>query len=372
MQVRKSIRFKQKKASDYKITGVILLIIAAIFLFLGVKDIITFSTKPVNLNEDSWDNLKNGQHVVIDVDRSMEFYTLNTRIHKTNGVKTSETKDGGEVLYPYVSKEDEISGYYPITKYIGVKVNEGQMSQVQKIIDQSYDYMAADYLGTDLYGYIDKTFTSSYSIHIEGTLKKMSKTEREYAEQLLTNYYGYTNSQVDKMLVPYVVKKGSIVMGYTFTGIAVVFAVIGIITLLIASKKKKEETEELYRPTTYQQGTAMGNMSSQGPDTLYTGNVNQPDTLYSGDSFMRVDTPNPSYNPNGTDPYGSYNSGAAGANGADPYGGYMNAQKYGTMQDWQNSANNDWNGNSASSSTLDDSASHGMTLNGSTDLKDWK
>ena len=313
---REKVAFvKTRRTGNSVFNAVVFIIAAVVMLCLGVSNFIKYSAKPTDIKTADPSKLKNGQYVSMEIDNSLDCYCLNTKETRRYGIKTSESKDGGEYAIPLMTDGEEIEGYKHINYVIGYKVNQSKMDTFDRLVDDTFERTAGYEEAGKFYGYIYGGSTSP--IKIEGSLKKMQAQEKNYLMELLQDY-GYSYAQASEMIIPYVIKFGNISSAYAFLIGGAVMLIVGLIILALHSKAKKKEeamTYAGYNPgstnvdpygsDTYGNNTygSQGMTTGAGvSDTLYTGNAPASDTLYTGAGMGA-----------NNDKYGSY-MGGYGAN----------------------------------------------------------
>ena len=92
------------------------LIMGAVLTFLGVKDMIILSKDPIYLMEEDPDDLKSGDHVILDVTAVFPAAISVTETTKTMGVTTSSRESKRFYTIPYLH-EEKINGLKVLTPY---------------------------------------------------------------------------------------------------------------------------------------------------------------------------------------------------------------------------------------------------------------
>jgi len=212
------------------------------FIVLGLfcmvyGTILTVSMKmpATDLYNTDWEKLKANQHVEVDMDFLMDCYMVYER--------------DGEVTGAYYTLPDlwvEEDGIYMV-HFMGVAATKDQFSKFDSIVDKSYEWW------NDTEGTVE---WNNDSVKIDGYLRKMSANDKKYMTELLQDW-GYTSTEIDQMMIPYVImSNGSSMWGMIVAGLLllVVGGVVLAITIVRIIKSRQEN--QAFRPANY--GTGYG------------------------------------------------------------------------------------------------------------------
>lgn len=214
------------------------------FVLLGIAcivygTILTISMKmpATDLYNTDWESLRANQHVEVDMDFLMDCYMVYER--------------DGEVTGAYYTLPDllvEEDGIY-MAHFMGVAATKDQFSKFDSIVDKSYEWW------NDTEGTVE---WNNDSVKIDGYLRKMSSNDKKYMTELLQDW-GYTSTEIDQMMVPYVImSNGSSMWGLILAGVLllVVGGVVLAITIVRIIKSRQEN--QAFRPANYGSGTGYG------------------------------------------------------------------------------------------------------------------
>lgn len=194
-----------------------------LFIVMSVITLIKVSNPPVDFYSLAPQDIKGSMHISGDIDFVMDCVTSKVEETRLLGViKTSEKEEARTYGVPFMYQDDK--GMVYIDAVMGMSANNSlDYGKIDRIIDASWKW------------WDDTTGTVPYpteSFKVDGLTRKMNKQEKElYIEYLV--YCGYSESEANQMLVPYVVSNvsksrnvSSIIIG------AVLLLVGGIITAL--------------------------------------------------------------------------------------------------------------------------------------------
>ena len=201
------------------------LIFGMIMLVYGLILNINLRKPAVDLYSIDWNDLHGSQHVVVDLDFLMDPYML----YEKDGTVTSQ-------FYTIPDLYQGEDGRLYMGGFMGVAVTKENFSKYDKLVDQSWEWW------TDETGTV--AFTSE-PIHIDGYIRKMSANDKKYMRQYLQDM-GYTSSEIDQLIVPYVLmNNASSNLGFIFGGL-IVLVLGGVFTALAVMRplkdKKAQET----------------------------------------------------------------------------------------------------------------------------------
>ncbi len=331
--------------------GILLVAVLGIMLtFMGARDTIKMSKDPINMNTADWGTLEAGDHVQITIDIVWGMFYTEVTEESTFGITTDSRESGRGYVIPHLY--EKYQGFYDIDYYIGLRLaNANDYRVIEQILSE-----------TDAW-YYDTTGTVDYgmtTLYIDGTLEKMDSEEKELMRSYLISC-GYTNSEVDRIMCPYMITKGNPTASKVILTIGIVFDVIllGIIGFFLYQNKKEKDqfaahtymgvsrtgTTDIYGGSNYGGnnfgGTDYGASNQYNP--TYDGST-YGDTSYGGtNTYGGTSTYGQESTYGGTNTYGQSSSyGATDTYGqSSSYGAtdtYGQSSSYGT----QDSQNNDW------------------------------
>ena len=266
-----------KKSSDPKTnlltTTISVFIIAIVLIVMAVPNYIRMKSEPVNLNKvKNWSEIKPNTHVKFKIYYCLDAYAANTTRHKVAGVTVNESESSRNYMIPHFAYK---GGILDIDCIIGYR--SSSYSQMEKMIDSTWDYLE----GRD-------SQLNTVPIEFDGLFKKMSNKEFELMKEYVLDYYDLTEAEVEDYVLPYKLETCEVKTQFILIIIAIVLLGVGVITLLLYLKKRKEETEiytssagkvlnddfEYYGPEgsnaikapTYQ----YGGTNTYGQDNMYT------------------------------------------------------------------------------------------------------
>ncbi len=329
----------------------ILLFIGAlgiILTFMGAKDTIKMSKDPVNMNTTDWSTLEAGDHVQITIDMVWGQFYYETTDNTTFGITTSSRESGRGYAIPHLFVNDE--GFYDIDYYVGLRLaSQSDYNVIEQVLAES-DAWYYDTTGTVDYGMT--------TLYIDGTLEKMDSEEKDLMREYLLGC-GYTNSEIDQIMCPYMITRGNKSASKITLGIGIVFDVILLVILgYLFYQKKKEDAQ--FSGHTYMGVSQTGSSDIYG-GTNYGGNnfggtdygaSNQYNNTYDGsvygdNSYGGTNTYGQSSIYGATDTYGQNSSyGATDTYGqSSSYGAtdtYGQSNSYGSSYGTQESQSNEW------------------------------
>lgn len=244
---------------------ILVAVLGIMFTYMGVKDSIKLAKDPINMDTTDWGTLKAGDHVQITIDMIWGQVYTETTEENTFGITTDSRESGRGYAIPHLYVDNQ--GFYNIDYYIGLRIsNQNDYRVIEQILAES-DAWYYDTTGTVDYG-----MTTMY---IDGTLEKMDSEEKELMRSYLIGC-GYTNSEVDRIMCPYMITKGNPTAAKVSLTIGIVFDVIllGIIGFFLYQNKKEKDQ---FAGQTY-----MG-VSQTGTTDIYGG------SNYGGNNFGGTD-----------------------------------------------------------------------------------
>lgn len=199
------------KAIRFLFIGILGLALA----FMGVRGLVISNVKaPIDLYDPylDWANLKNGDHIVMDIDFLAGQYMY-----------TEE--DGKEIsrgyLLPELYADDE--GYINIGYCVGVVAGQDAFTNFEKLQDESYDWWENE----------DAPWPTNV-IHVDGYLRKMDSQERKFAIETLEEY-GF--DQADDRVIPFMIMQSQSNLAYIgMTALGLIIALVGGIFVVVSVK----------------------------------------------------------------------------------------------------------------------------------------
>ena len=167
----------------------VFLILGIALAVLGGKGLVTSIIMPPKYIYDpecDWSQLKSGQRVYVELDYIWDCYEETT---SDSGSAVSR-----QYALPDIRVDDE--GYYYNAHFIGVTAKASEFSQFDKLNEDSIDWENGEYDQLGERGYIT----------YDGYLKKMGKEELSFLQSYLKSN-GYTDSEIDSMIVPVVLMR---------------------------------------------------------------------------------------------------------------------------------------------------------------------
>jgi len=163
----------------------LLIIIGIAVIIMSVKDIKTSKKDPIDLNDSSvdWSELEVGDHVEMDVDFLMDYFT-------------ALEKDGKETNRVYAMPHIDDSGdYFTFDNFIGISVNDEDFGTFDALVDESSDWWNSD-----------EVELNTTPVHIEGKVAKLDKEKLgffdEYLDRLDINDSVIDSSMHEYYIVP--------------------------------------------------------------------------------------------------------------------------------------------------------------------------
>ncbi|MBO7375283.1 MAG: hypothetical protein J6U09_05690 [Lachnospiraceae bacterium] len=159
-------------------------------VFLGGKGLF-FRMKPAQFlyaQDCNWDELKNGQRVRADIDFVFEPFCETTQDGKSTNCL---------YLFPDLREREDGSVY--IANFMGVQVMAKDYSTYDSIVNCSASVWdkGEGHLG------------DGGVVKFDGYLRKMDDEELGFLKKTLTKYWGYDESQLDDLIVPYIMVKNN-------------------------------------------------------------------------------------------------------------------------------------------------------------------
>ena len=281
-------------------------IVGLVFLGLGLYKLIPTWKEPVDLFNMELSELNNRDHVKFEVE-----YVLGCAV----SVETQTTRNGSVVkkeetsriyIIPELIVADD--GYVDIGNYYLVEVGKKDFAKMENLYNRFWDWYDYDY---EKYGWLysetdynDIVYGSgSANFLVDGVLAKTEAKERSYAKDALLTM-GDDNESIDQYLLADLKIDATANGGTPFAIMGAIFAVIGVVGILLVLKKSKQEAENAY-------GNTAAN-GAYGATATYTGN-------YGGTAYGNGAT--------GTNGYGDANTGYNGTGAANT--GYTGNTAYG-------------------------------------------
>ena len=195
-----------------------LAIVGIAVVIIGLKESISMSKAPIDLNDPSvdWSQLKAGDHVEMDITFLFDQFSTTTR-------------DGKEVVRYYAIPKIESTDqqYYEITDFIAIDVNDSSLnSQYDKLCNDTIDWWN-DETGKEFKG---------ESIHFDGIVKKLNNDTAGFFKDYLKhiNYDDNFISSTQYELGLFPAQNGNIVIII----IGVLAALVGIVAIVIKIVRK--------------------------------------------------------------------------------------------------------------------------------------
>lgn len=299
-------------------------ILGIMFTYMGAKDTIKMSKDPINMNTADWGTLEAGDHVQITIDMVWGQFYMETTDETTFGITTSSRESGRGYAIPHLYVDSQ--GFYNIDYYIGLRLgNQNDYKVIEQVLAES-DAWYYDTTGTVNYGMT--------TLYIDGTLEKMDSEEKELMRQYLISC-GYTSSEVDRIMCPYMITRGNLKSSKVFLGIGIALDVILLACLGFYFYQGKKEKDR------FAGHTYMG-VSSTGSTDIYGGS-NYGGSNFGGSNYGASNQYNNTYDGSvyGDTSYGGTNSyGQSSSYGATDT--YASNNTYGSSYGTQESQNNDW------------------------------
>ncbi|MCI8417640.1 MAG: hypothetical protein HFI33_09160 [Lachnospiraceae bacterium] len=191
----------------------ILLAFACGMFYMSARDFVV-SLKPIISFEDmlNGEELKVGSHVEGNVPFIIDYFATETSTTKYKDGSTRSSKNGRYYLIPTA------------TGYVGLKGREVDVSELGKITDETYEYLMGG----------PEPTTEKY---MTGVVDPMDDELAGYFYEYLEDM-GYTQSELDAMGEPLVIKFVS------FTAVRIMFAIsifLLILTVFLIIRKYKKE-----------------------------------------------------------------------------------------------------------------------------------
>ena len=310
-----------------------------VLTFLGAKDVINMSKDTINMDTADWGTLKAGDHVSITIDMVWGQFYYETQEQSTLGVVTNSTETARGYAIPHLFINGD--GYYDIDYYIGLRL---MRPEDYRIIEQILEESDAWYYDTT--GTVDYGMTT---MHIDGTLEKMDGEEKQLMEEYLLDC-GYTQSEIDQIVCPYMINRGNSKASGITLGIGIFFDALCLVILgiLFFSHRKEKNTY-----------TYMG-VAQTGSYDIYGG----PD--YGGSNYGASNKSKPTYDGSeygdtsygGTNTYGQTGS-YGGSNSYGQSGSYGGSSSYGQTGSYGGSSSYGQTGSYGGSSSYGQTESYG-------------
>ena len=212
------------------VSGIGLVVLGLACLVYGTILTVSMKMPAKDIYNTDWESLKANQHVELDMDFLMDCYMVYER--------------DGEVTGAYYALPDlyvDDSGIY-IAHYMGVAATKAQFSTFDRIVDKSFEWW------DDEEGTVE---WNTETVHIDGYLRKMSSNDKKYMTELLQEY-GYSSTEIDQMMVPYVImSNGSSMWGLIVAGLLMLVLGGVILGITIVRIIKSRQENQAFRPANY-------------------------------------------------------------------------------------------------------------------------
>ena len=330
-------------------------VLGIVLTFLGGKDILKMSQAPINMDTVDWGTLEAGDHVQVTIDMVWGQFYYETREQSTYGIVTDSRESARGYAIPHLFVDEQ--GYYDIDYYVGLRLTHpNDYTVIEQVLAES-DAWYYDTTGTIDYGMT--------TLYIDGTLEKMDSEEKLLMEEYLLSC-GYTNSEINQLICPYMITRGNTKASGITLGIGIFLDVItlGILGFLFLQGKKEKEQ--------FASNTYMG-ISQTGSTDIY-GGVNYGGNNFGGTDYGASNQYNPTYDGStygdtsygGTNTYGQSSSyGGTNTYGAtDNYGqssSYGGTNTYGATDTYGQSSSYDGTNTYGATDTYGQSSSYGGT-----------
>lgn len=219
--------------------ALIALVVAVMLVVMGGKDAFSFMKDPITVKTaDDVRNLKDGDHVQLDI--TMSYGCLIKEITTTtkNGVKQSEKESSRYYLIPYLGLDEY--GYEVVDYLLTVKLPSEQFTQAEKAVT-AFDEFWED---------INLPVPSTTLISVDGIVTNMKDEEKSYVDDYMKSA---SRKYMDYIYVRTPSKSASFIM-LGVGGGALLLGALFIVLFILGLKKDKERLEEMRanNPTYYQ------------------------------------------------------------------------------------------------------------------------
>lgn len=246
-----------------KYTIVLVLLVVGVFMFAAnIKDFVAIHSEPVDLmklDNDDWDDLEPGTHIVTKIDIVWDCFYSETTTETSHGVTTRQYESSRGYLIPnMIDYGDDCD----VQGFIGYQTKS--YSTIEKMIEESNDWYS-DWSYEEA-NYKDYCHTK---LPVEGILRKMSDDEYK----LLLDYFKdmeYDFDDPDEWIYPYMIEEvsPSSVNGLTFLSIGLILGAVVILILIINSGKKNNKMVN-YSAGVVVNDVNMNTQSSYEPNNTY-------------------------------------------------------------------------------------------------------
>lgn len=187
------------------------LVLGIFFLGFGGFSLFKSNQTPIDYYDLTKANVKPG--LMVEGDIYCNFGVYEESYSTSYGIKDKSS----EVWYYVIPCGEE--------EYMGLAVSANELgTALDKQTEQSYDYMD----GT--------TNVNPDLVHIKGAVTKMDNEDMGYFKEFLASG-GYSDSEIEQLMVPYYITDGSYSQATTFLIIGVVGLAVGIVLILIDKKR---------------------------------------------------------------------------------------------------------------------------------------
>ncbi len=224
-----------------KITSVMFVIVAIVFIGLGIRENQKLNQDPIDMSEIEWSEIKKGDIVELTIDVVWDCFYTETTTEKTYFITTNEYESARGYAIPHLFVDNQ--GYYDIDYFVGVRLNEKEdYDLMEQILDETNAW------------YFDTTGTVDYGMttfELKGEVVNMTEEEMQFMMEYLTVYCGYSDSEAREVIVPCMIKKldPNAGPGMMFAG-GFMF-VIGVIIFIVMSIQEKKQKEMNSRYASY-------------------------------------------------------------------------------------------------------------------------
>lgn len=247
----------------------VLIMVGAIFSFMGFRDLIYSRKTPVNYNSMVEADFEKG--MIIEGDTYANLGAFEENYTTRNGVKT------GNSHYNYMIPVGE-------KQYMGLlNLTSSQETELEAQADATYAYWNGE------------TTAEPALVHFKGIVKAMDNETIGYMKSYMLDI-GFTKAEVDELILPYYIKCDNYDEWLWQIVVGIVCLVIGLMTVLvpiITLKKKKDVISVNNTFANNSQGATVieDDFSAFGTDSYDTNNSVFGDMTASGDEIEDMDSP---------------------------------------------------------------------------------
>ena len=283
------ISFGRRKSSPLG-TLIAFVTIAGVMIVMGLKIWIPMSKPAVDIYDvEDWDDLANESHIVTDINVVWCAFYSETTTETSYGITTKEYESSRGYLIPQMVYYPEYDDEYP-EMFIGFK--SGDIETMDRMVAESDAWYEVWQYGTARTEDYCKT-----TCHVDGIIRKMTEEEKGFATDAMLQM-GWTQSEIDDQLVPYMIEKKSLGGAKAITLVGFGIAIVGILGFVISKKKSAGvDTPTYYNSPT---GTSAGSSVYDPSQSSYSGYENK---YYTPESNNEVNAP--TYQYGGTNTYGT-------------------------------------------------------------------